>query len=621
MAVVSASVGLVLLASAAPVSSAAPSAVASAPVVPHNDRAAIFDAYGPGSNGGRATDLIARARSTLVREHYRVKLYQTATRHQGKRTIYGPGTATVANFVKMAGAGVIVFSTHGKDFSIAGRGRIPDYGNACHFAKGLFQSDERGDPLAPRPAVSCRQQPVLLVQNEPDVASELRAYAGYLRKGYSRSWIEPVAAIAPDHRDIFGILLTASGIRHFFAHRQVDLVLGSGCYSMSVAPDFNANSYFGYHSTTWDCEAFQDTEQLFTRLAGHSGVEARSTVAAYGLGGFADPNFQLDARKAIVLSPAVTAAYPSPGSTAGPGTSTRGFVTFDAAMDTTRTSGVLTASGCGATVADASWSNGGRYLGYQLIVPADAPEGTITLTVHHDKAVAAPGRLSNDQLDGNQDPSPDSGVEPSATDYQWTVACSAETVFKTVYTGTYNYSYGDSDRGDYTWTYTEIETIRPDPLVPSEYTDSEAYQIVSSGHQSTFGLDCTLNSGPSDTWSASETLTAGNDPGRTAPTASSPISFHWAINNPPGPAGSETCSDGTSASTLSFPWPVEGDWSSHGLTAAVRTMAAGPETTTVQYGQLPYTLPININIPSWTDSTGATGQLQLHGTVTFSREQ
>lgn len=58
-------------------------------------------------------------------------------------------------------------------------------------------------------------------------------------------------------------------------------------------------------------------------------------------------------------------------------------------------------------------------LSYDLNIPDTPSTGndTLTRTIGHDKAVAAPGDFPNDQLDGNQSPSPDSGVAPNQSDY------------------------------------------------------------------------------------------------------------------------------------------------------------------------------------------------------------
>jgi hypothetical protein len=93
-------------------------------------------------------------------------------------------------------------------------------------------------------------------------------------------------------------------------------------------------------------------------------------------------------------------------------------------MDTAKTTGMVTASGCGATVTNVQWaSDDPTTLNFTINVPQSAAAGTITLTVSNALAVGNPGGLPNDALDGNQPPSPGNGEAPNGTDYVWQVPC------------------------------------------------------------------------------------------------------------------------------------------------------------------------------------------------------
>jgi hypothetical protein len=369
-------------------------------VVAHNDKAAIFDTLGSSIRGN--SQLIADIRGVLKHEHYDV-------------TEYSPVDATVPNFVRMASDSVIVFSTHGLDPSIASRER------ECQFAKSLFTSYEHQHPSSARPPVLCANPAIVLAQTIGPTIEAYQDYSTYLLDGYSDRWIQPIDASGGT-----GIALTALGVRHFFSGRHIDLVFGSACYSLGLASEFDARSYFGYFSTTYDCETLNDGEVLFDRLAGHSGVDARNTVQAYGLGGFSATNFHLaSGADPVVLSPAVKSVSPGHGTVVKNGALTRASVTFDAKMVTSHPSGIVRATGCRASIRNASW-DGSTELDFDIRVPKRPPAGKLRLTIDPQKARGAPGDSPNDQLDGNQHPSPQSGTEPNDTAYVWTLACKAK---------------------------------------------------------------------------------------------------------------------------------------------------------------------------------------------------
>jgi hypothetical protein len=92
------------------------------PIVPPDNRAYIFDTFGNQPDFQQSLTSLNEISSLLDNESYRVIAYRGAA-------------ATLANFAKMKGAGVIVLSTHGYDPRITHRAH-----RTCEFGKGLFRT-------------------------------------------------------------------------------------------------------------------------------------------------------------------------------------------------------------------------------------------------------------------------------------------------------------------------------------------------------------------------------------------------------------------------------------------------------------------------------------------------
>ena len=60
--------------------------------------------------------------------------------------------------------------------------------------------------------------------------------------------------------------------------------------------------------------------------------------------------------------------------------------------------------------------------------------------------MADPGSSENDELDGNQSPSPDNGVAPNSTDYEWQLPCGGREVMVTS-TGNETFTVKDDPNG------------------------------------------------------------------------------------------------------------------------------------------------------------------------------
>lgn len=351
-------------------------AAAGAAVVPRNDRAVIFSplighAGTPTSVEGSLHTIARR----LDAEHYDVRTDVL-------------DAATLAHFVQLGRASVVVILTHG---------------------------DQGGG---------------LLAQVEPTARARDRAYDSYVGTGcapcFSRKWIAKGDVELSGHRGrLYGVGITAAGIAHFFAHSHLGLVVALACDSTAAAPAFNALSFLGYRTCVAGQHALSDAINVFSRMTGAAGLTARSsTDAVADLA--AHDGLELSgpgggAARPVVLSPAVATLSPDTSTPLQPGLTVAGDVQFDAQMDTHRTTGVVTASGCGAKVSHLRWTTHGTNLRFALRGTANS--GTVRLIVHAAKALGAPGRGPNDRLDGNEDPQGDSGVAPNGDDYSVEIPC------------------------------------------------------------------------------------------------------------------------------------------------------------------------------------------------------
>ena len=328
------------------------------------------------------------------------------------------------------------------------------------------------------------------------------------------------------------------------------------------------------------------------------------------------------------------------------GKSTPGSVTFDAQMARSHSDAVITAHGCGATVTHATWGGAGTKLSFDLNVPSHPTGSTITLTVRHDKAVAEPGKDPNAWLSGNQSPSPHSGEAPNGTDYQWEVSCQAGAVYKTVFTGSYSFNYSNAplnggtpyqENASFTWTLTELDT----------YTASQPQSGEASATARLLTSPTLPMAAPHTVRRVSRTpvlrrpapATRGSRRSLTMPSPRRPASstipptslaVGWFLGSNAGLPSTQngtTCNgpDGPLVEKgLVSPVPQRNDANDFLLTQSGEDNAfsyalgiTGPAT--VQYQQLPYTLPLDVEVPQRSNQDGQSGELHFHGTVTFSR--
>ena len=476
-------------------------------VVPHTQKAAIYDLFGlhPGDRS-----LLATVQKHLSQEGYDVKLYRDSTEGAG-----GQGGATLANFVKLAKtASVIVINSHGTDF--AGTSQ------ACTVGKGIGRLPPNGTEDVLQICSRHQQQPVQQVEWYPNMEALHRAYHRYVTVGgYQKAWLYEspgdlwASTLVPPrhgdgtfkndrsegHRPWLGI--TTSGIKHFFAGRKVDLVDNLACHSMAFAPSFDAKAYLGHASTA--CTQFEGKDEplLFDRLTGHDNVHVRSVVDAFRLGGFADSFFRLSATQDVALSPAVESSSPGEGGGLAVGAANPSTLDFDAKMDTSDPSSVVKIVGCGATISGATWNGDGTELSYVISVPKEAVGEPATITVH---ARAASSDGDNAALDGNEQPSDnvEGGVEPNGDDYVIHVACHARTYpVKVDYAGTFQDDYTNaaghfSAHETLTWHETQTYRIRFPEGLPASQSDPATLTV--SGTLTTTGRSpddsCTIAAAP-----------------------------------------------------------------------------------------------------------------------------
>ena len=617
--------------------------VGGATTTPHNNVAAIYDLFGLQPADNQTLDTVA---GDLKDEGYKVERYTDSTEGAGSH-----GTATVANFAAMAKrASVIVINGHGYD---------PTKGvQSCVDGKGFVGHEAPTTPptTTGQGAQACSEldQPILQVEWYPTMEAGKAARKQFVAKGYKNEWFAgPFFATTNvdfrqgdepqlDENDLPAperggrrpaLFMTASGIAHFFGGKQLDIVDLMACQSIALAPAFDARTFFGHDRTACTNKEAHDEPKLFDRMTGHSGVEGRSTTAAFGLGGFADQYFKMAVTsKPVVLAPAVATASPGDGGGVD-GPTTPVSVKFDAEMARAAPDRVVTASGCSATVANAKWV-GGDELSFDLKVPKVQPGKTLTLTVHHGAAKSAGGYAH--VLDGNQDPGAagESGVAPNGDDYVWHLSCAPSTKFKMVYTGTYEYTYNQTasglpptdERGSYTWTQTQIIDVSSASPYNSSYDSTTT--LDASGSYTLDGnalhVSCTIQTPGGYQWVAKRTGGKYKD--------GTPIGFSWSIQSPPRPGSagatgggggtSSGCtSDGAFTESYGLPEPT-----AHGeqtaLDEAQSQMLLDAESGSVSFpaGKLPQTKHFDID-GSRTVTEGATNtaSLKFHGTLTFSK--
>ncbi|MEY2454101.1 MAG: hypothetical protein QOD92_3675 [Acidimicrobiaceae bacterium] len=487
------------------------------PRVPHNNIAAIYNLFGASADDTRTIDAIE---ARLKDEGYDVsRRYEDKTAGAG-----GQGTATLKNFIKMADeASVIIINTHGQDFSgttqscAIGRGkglRRTCGGSRDQPPPDDTVSEEDRVPAAP---VASRQQPILQVEWYPKWKDQQAALKRYLDEYKDASWFYDPFADFPDHY-VAGTLvarrpgdttvvnpdgtinseggrpwlgITAAGIEHFFKGKQIDFIDDMACHSISLARSFDARAYFGH--TNVACSPFEARDEitLFDRLIGESGVDARATDKAFARGGFIDKFFALAPdSKPVVLSPAVKEVSPREGGVVKPGETTAASITFDAEMNQDSADGIVSVSGCSAKVENPKW-NSATELKFDVTIPKDQTEKSMTVTVHHDKALAEPGTADNHHLDGDQDPADKSGLAPNRDDYVYRLSCTNAAVLNVEvrYTGTMTANYtggGFSYNVNFTWDEKQVHPFQfTDGLV--EYLPAEPPTLTASGMTTTSG--------------------------------------------------------------------------------------------------------------------------------------
>ena len=421
-------------------------------VVPHNNKAVIYDEFGAFGSTLLAEDhaTIDHIHAALVAEGYDVTVISDP--FEGNAGPNDNGGATVENFVKIAQyASVVVIDTHGQDYS--GKKQ------SCTKVKGVFVEPNfpteapppASGPIPPAPPITSTdpcdiagQRAMLSLQWFPTTADETAEELRLDSLGFSPSWFDggwadtfrPVTVQDRYYGRYKGpysdgsyiqvrptLALNSAGIAHFFSHAKLDFVDDMSCHSMAMAPAFNATSFVGHDNIA--CGGFESHDEplFWDRLTGHYGVQYRTTTAAMAAGGFADPEFEISGgSKPVVLSPATESVSPADGSTVA-GASTDVTVKFDARSRRPAAQELVSVSGCGAQVSDGGgWGDDDSTLNFTVKTDPNTTDNQLTLTINGSEALA-PGDGNNDRLSGNQQPSPGNGEEPNQTAYIWHLAC------------------------------------------------------------------------------------------------------------------------------------------------------------------------------------------------------
>jgi len=359
----------------------------------------------------------------------------------------GAGTATLPNFLSMAGNGVVIIDSHGFR---------PDASPSQHQCPGRKY---KGIYPIPGPPGSKKQKvpeaTTCLLTKEEESWFKLQAHIPYMQvewyamgpnslqqaldqyrtytqiDGYPASdlrLIDPGAGPSVPPQSKYGpfvLAISPTGLAHYFGAHQMGIVDAIVCHSLYFASSFSALSYFGYKQVTCSPEDLGDQLKLWGRLVGLQGVGLRDTLSAQNAGGFSEapcpclaPGFS-----PVVLSPAVAAensTQTNPGSDSSP---TTVDIFFDAFMNTSDAGAAQVVSqntggaGCGS-VSPATWVNP---IDLQFTFTPNPPNlngaGRVSVTLPAIAFEAQPGGSTNSELDGNQNPANTNGVLPNGDDW------------------------------------------------------------------------------------------------------------------------------------------------------------------------------------------------------------
>ena len=382
---------------------------------PGNDHAVIFSNFPQDAepNDNQPKGEISHLTSLFTSEGYTVTLY-SATKD-------GPGSATIQNFLKAAGAGIFIISSHGSapETDFGGSMMVEEWFN--HKAEEAAWKADSADP-----------------------ALGGKSFSQYFQQGSFPDRNRESGGRIPD---AFDIDITSKGIEHFFGSGKEhhSMIFGGTCYSAWLARAFDAQTYFGYALPSTDPQVWDDWNTLFGFMTGETDDgRARTAVAAFNAGflthkvstlrAYLDAKVSLAGIKAgtvgeagdMTLSPAVKSVTAPPGDDPPRDGSYGPFaLTFDSQMDEAIAPASLlkgTASSGTVTLSNIDWLSP---LKLQFFA---TPQGCsqpcrVEVEVHALKAVSSGGKIA---LDGNTDPTapkanPYGGIEPNGRDFVFTI--------------------------------------------------------------------------------------------------------------------------------------------------------------------------------------------------------
>ncbi len=486
----------------------------------------------------------------------------------------------------------------------------------------------------------------LAIEADRNAKAAEAGYRSLIRRYGAHGWFTRTAS---------AVAITRAGIRHFFGRGpkfDKALVVNMACHSATVSREFGSIDYFGFAPNGTGCDrdprsaldtSIHDSVLLFNRLAGRSGVQNRSLVWAYHLGGFgggADhPALNLfslggdDDFFAVALSPAVTSASvegENRGLVAGGDYS--GSVQFDALMDPGHPNRVVRVSGCGASISHGKWLNPST-LDFTVHVPDGSSNGKMTFTVEHTAADAfttASDEAANDELDGNEAPSPDSGEAPNRTNYSWQVSCDPDMYpVKIVYSGKFTDSFQspcDNIPGGcnstlektYTWTETQFSQAvfhgSAAEIIPGSGTVSVSGGITSSSVSEGISSSASCSAAP-----ASSTPQAGIEYGQESVVGSTTTRTLGVYARIPQVAmsGDQACQsdDGGEPDFLSQATYTPADGPAAWTSALLGTVTLN--LAKLEVGPVATSFPVDYTADA-TDGTGAVDHLLVSATETIS---
>jgi hypothetical protein len=197
-------------------------------------------------------------------------------------------------------------------------------------------------------------------------------------------------------------------------NRAIVVIAGCNSASGSIAANCGGRVSFGYDGTPeTNDDITDDMHYLFARMSGVSGVDLRTSNAAWNAGGFST-HFDIVADDNTTLCPAVTSWGPK-GS--GAGNSGTGFVQLDTVCEETENPLRKEVKSGALSIYDQEWATDSK-ITFSYCNQAPEYGYTVEVTAKADCIYSeCPG---GKVLDGNTNPSGENGRAPCWDSFVWT---------------------------------------------------------------------------------------------------------------------------------------------------------------------------------------------------------